>query len=223
MEQFSESFLALVFILPILSVVARLIVWMVLKANVKNYNKTFKKLCEKLNKENAKELEAIVKEVSVFVEGFIDRIDEICKEIYKESSVAAVYNTINYREPVRIKKNQANASIKTIKQSDEYNEVVKAVEKNMDNLVERLLKFIIVGKPLKLDNDTSIIRVTCVDNGYNMTEKIANKLDELFDKVFKCTTKGKAKFKIHGKDVTFNYRTVIYGNDYSMYSYITLE
>ena len=222
LDQSSESVLALAFILPILSVVARLIAWIILKANVKSYNKTFKKLCEKLNKENAKELETIIKEVSAFVEGFIDRTDIMCKEIFKEDTVAAVYNTINYRDPGRIKSKYAGASEKTIKQSDEYKDVVKNVEQNMANFVERLLKFIIVGKPLKLDNDTSIIRVTCVDNGYNMTEQIATKLDKLFDKVFKCTN-GKAKFKIHGKDVTFNYRTCIYGNDYSMYSYITLE
>lgn len=222
LDQSSESVLALAFILPILSIVARLIAWIILKANVKSYNKTFKKLCEKLNKENAKELETIVKEVSAFVEGFIDRTDIMCKEIFKEDTVAAVYNTINYRDPGRIKSKYASASEKTIKQSDEYKDVVKNVEQNMANFVERLLKFIIVGKPLKLDNDTSIIRVTCVDNGYNMTEQIATKLDKLFDKVFKCTN-GKAKFKIHGKDVTFNYRTCIYGNDYSMYSYITLE
>ena len=222
LDQSSESILALAFILPILSVVARLIAWIVMKANVKSYNKTFKKLCEKLNKENAKELETIVKEVSAFVEGFIDRTDIMCKEIFKEDTVAAVYNTINYRDPGRIKSKYASASEKTIKESDEYKDVVKNVEQNMANFVERLLKFIIVGKPLKLDNDTSIIRVTCVDNGYNMTEQIATKLDKLFDKVFKCTN-GKAKFKIHGKDVTFNYRTCIYGNDYSMYSYITLE
>jgi hypothetical protein len=208
------ALLASYFLLPI---VTALIVISVVKMGKNNYNKLYKKLLKKLSKEDMNKVDAIIKEVSTYVENFIKTIDKVCEEIFKDNNVFAVYNSLNHIKPVRIK--QKYAKYANIVDSDEYR---NSVEKNMNDFVEKLLKFVIIGKPLLLDSDTKIIRVECIDNGYVLTETVANKLDKIFDKAFKCA-KGVVKSVICERPAELHYKTVIYNNDSTLHSSISLK
>lgn len=213
-EGLLSVFVAGYFLIPI---VVSLVVILLMKLNKSRYNSQYERLLKKLSKEDAKKVDAIIKEVSTYVGNFIKSIDEVCEEIFKDNNVFAVYNSLNHIKPVRIK--QKYAKYANIVDSDEYR---NSVEKNMSDFVEKLLKFAIIGKPLKLDSNTNIIRVECVDNGYMLTENVANKLDKIFDKVFKCT-KGIVKSVICERPAELHYKTVIYDNSSTLFSSIDLK
>jgi hypothetical protein len=228
-EQSQEGLLqivgAMVLVPSVLKTVLLLIRLIVAKSSRSQYEKTYKKLVEKMSKTEQEELNKIILDVSEFVIMFSRKITTVCEKVYKTNNVAAVYNHLDPKNVVYINPKYTSEKKKNeMLNSSELEDVKKEVNKRIEEVTAAILKCIIVGKVSKFGKDQNIMSVTCVTNGYNETERIATAVDKTWASVFNSDiSSGSTTFNIHGKNVNCIYKTVIYGNDNHLYSSLEIK
>ena len=228
-EQSQEGLLqivgAMVLVPSVLKTVLFLIRLIVAKSSKSQYEKTYKKLVEKMSKNEQEELNKIISDVSEFVIMFSKKLTTVCEKVYKMNNVMYATNHLDPKDTMHINPKYTSEKNKTaLFNSSEFEAIKKQVDKNIEEFTAAILKCIIVGKAFKFGKDKCIMSIMCTTNGYNETEHIATTVDKIWASVFNAdVSSGSTTFNIHGKNVNCIYKTVIYGNDNHLYSSIEIK
>lgn len=228
-EQSQEGLLqivgAMVLVPSVLKTVLFLIRLIVAKSSKSQYEKTYKKLVEKMSKTEQEELNKIISDVSEFVIMFSRKLTTVCEKVYKMNNVIYATNHLDPKDTMHINPKYTSEKNKTtLFNSSEFEAIKKQVDKNIEEFTAAVLKCIIVGKAFKFGKDKCIMSIMCTTNGYNETEHIATTVDKIWASVFNAdVSSGSTKFNIHGKNVNCIYKTVIYDNDNHLYSSIEIK
>ena len=196
----------------VIYLLATIITCIVFCVSESKYMKKYNELIRKMSKEQKEELDSLIKDVTEFTKTFAGQTGKILSKIFKEDFVFATYNYLN-PDDIKIKSIEA-------KNSDEYRYVQETMKKNAEDFVQCILKCLLMKKPSAQNNCRTVFCVTCRSGDYWSTENIANKIDALWNEIFKAT-KGWTTFQIHGKTLKCHYQTKIFDDDNHLYSDLT--